>query len=64
MHKFGRIALAVSLSIASFASVSKDNPIPDELPVLTPESQHATSTKRITAQFMRAHYKKFKINDD
>lgn len=64
MHKFGRIALAVSLSIASFASVSKDNPIPDELPVLTPESQHATSTKRITAQFMRAHYKKFRINDD
>ncbi|GLX85375.1 tail-specific protease [Thalassotalea loyana] len=64
MHKLCRIAIAVSLSAVSVVSFGKDNQIPEELPVLSPESQHAVSTKRITAQFMRAHYKKFKIDDD
>ena len=63
MHKFCRIAVAVSLSLASIsvlAESSKDN---ESLPILVPESQHATSTKRITAQFTRAHYKQIKIDD-
>ncbi|WDD96993.1 carboxy terminal-processing peptidase [Thalassomonas actiniarum] len=64
MQKFCRIALAVSLSLTSmhlFAFDSKNQA--DSLPVLAPESQHATATKRITAQFTRAHYKPVEIND-
>ena len=63
MHKFCRIAIAISLSVASisaFAESKVDNLV---LPVLSPESQHATSTKRITAQFTRSHYKQIKIDD-
>jgi carboxyl-terminal processing protease len=63
MHKFCRIAVAVSLSLASIsvlAEIKEDN---KNLPILAPESQHATSTKRITAQFTRAHYKQIKIDD-
>ena len=63
MHKFCRLAVAVSLSLASisiFADSKEDNL---SLPVLAPESQHATSTKRITAQFTRAHYKQIKIDN-
>lgn len=63
MHKFCRIAVAVSLTLASvsiFAETQEDN---KSLPILAPESQHATSTKRITAQFTRAHYKQIKIDD-
>jgi carboxyl-terminal processing protease len=64
MHKLCRIALVVSLSFASaglFAANKGDKA--DELPVLTPESQHATATKRIAAQFTRAHYKPINIDD-
>ena len=68
MQKFSRIALAVSLSVSvSISSISvfaldeanKENP----LPVLVPESQHTTASKRITARFTRGHYKKVKISD-
>lgn len=65
MHKFCRIAFAVSLSLTSvslFAVASVDKS--DSLPILAPESQHTTSSKRITAQFTRAHYKKIQVNDE
>ena len=65
MHKFCRIAFAVSLSFSSagfyaLASVDKF----DTLPILEPETQHATASKRITAQFTRAHYKPIHMNDE
>ncbi len=63
MHKFCRIALAVSLSLASISILAENKEDNKDLPILAPESQHATSTKRITAQFTRAHYKKIKIDD-
>ena len=63
MHKFCRIAVAVSLSLASISSLAEIKADDKKLPVLVPESQHATSTKRITAQFMRSHYKPIKIDD-
>lgn len=63
MHKFCRIAVAVALSIASTSVIAQENEGDKGLPILAPESQHATSTKRITAQFTRAHYKKIKIDD-
>ena len=68
MHKLCRIALAVSISVSfsigsinalAFVDESKDL----VLPVLAPESQHAPASKRITARFIRSHYKKIKIND-
>ncbi len=63
MHKFCRIAIAVSLSLASISILAENKEDNKELPILAPESQHATSTKRITAQFTRAHYKKINIDD-
>ncbi|MDX2370548.1 MAG: carboxy terminal-processing peptidase [Colwellia sp.] len=68
MQKLCRIALAVSISVSfsigsisafAFTDESKDL----VLPVLVPESQHATASKRITARFTRGHYKKVKISD-
>lgn len=63
MHKFCRIAIAVSLSVSGLAAVADTKEENKSLPILAPESQHATSTKRITAQFTRAHYKQIKIDD-
>lgn len=68
MQKLCRIALAVSISVSfsigsisafAFSDESKDL----LLPVLAPETQHATASKRITASFKRGHYKKVKISD-
>ncbi len=65
MQKFCRIALAVSLSLGlSVGAIAFEKPnTPEELPVLVPETQHATASKRITARFTRAHYKKVTIDD-
>ena len=64
MQKYCRIAIALSLSLTSaslfaFSDMDKST----SLPLLAPESQHATSSKRITAQFTRAHYKRIQMND-
>ena len=64
MLKICRIAIAVSLSMSAmnaFAVESLENV--DTLPILAPESQHATSSKRVTAQFTRAHYTQVKMDD-
>ena len=64
MLKICRIAIAVSFSLSAmnvFAVESIDNE--DTLPILAPESQHATSSKRVTAQFTRAHYTQVKMDD-
>jgi len=68
MQKLCRIALAVSISVSfsigsinAFAFNDKSEDL--VLPVLAPESQHATASKRITARFTRSHYKKVKIDD-
>jgi carboxyl-terminal processing protease len=64
MQKICRIAIAVTLSLSSIHLFAFDDVIKnDSIPVLAPESQHATATKRITAQFTRAHYKPIKIDD-
>lgn len=66
MQKICRIALTVSLSLGlSVSATAFEKPhTPKELPVLMPESQHATASKRITARFTRAHYKKVNIDDE
>lgn len=65
MQKFCRIALAVSLSLGLSVSAAAFEKVhtPEELPVLMPETQHVTASKRITARFTRAHYKKVTIDD-
>ncbi|WP_448212991.1 carboxy terminal-processing peptidase [Colwellia sp. MEBiC06753] len=62
MLKLRRIALAISIAVSTTAFAGKvvDS---DPLPTLTPETQHATASKRITAQFTRAHYKQVKVDD-
>lgn len=65
MQKICRIAVAVSLSLASANLFALSKGAEETtLPILAPESQHATSSKRITAQFTRAHYKAVKIDDE
>ncbi|MGB1261381.1 MAG: carboxy terminal-processing peptidase [Cognaticolwellia sp.] len=63
MHKFCRLAVAVSLSLASISVLAETEEEIKDLPILVPESQHAKSSKRITAQFTRAHFKQIKIDD-
>jgi len=65
MIKLCRIAFAVTISLTCVSAIaSKATDEVESLPILTPESQHATASKRITAQFTRAHYKPVKIDDE
>jgi len=78
MQKNCRTALAVSFSLGLGLSglvlsglvtsghvlAFDKSSVPEDLPILMPESQHATASKRITARFTRAHYKKVKIDDE
>ncbi|WP_426356926.1 carboxy terminal-processing peptidase [Pseudocolwellia sp. HL-MZ19] len=65
MQKFCRVALAVSISLSSLLVNANEKKVEElSLPILAPEEQHATSSKRITAQFTRAHYKQVKMDDD
>ncbi|WP_070963399.1 carboxy terminal-processing peptidase [Vibrio sonorensis] len=36
----------------------------EDLPVLAPEAQHETASKRVTSRFTRSHYKHFNLNDE
>lgn len=67
MQKLCRIAVAVSISVGlsftSLSSFAQDKTDDELLPVLIPQNQHATASKRITARFTRGHYKKVKISD-
>jgi len=68
MQKFCRIALAVSFSVSfsigSYSAFAFEDKVKAlELPILAPETQHVTASKRITARFTRGHYKKVKISD-
>ncbi len=67
MQKLCRIALAVSVSVGfsltSLSSFALADTSDAPLPVLAPQSQHATASKRITARFTRGHYKKVKVSD-
>ena len=69
MLKIGRIAFAISLSFTStylFADAlphKSDNIDNIHLPILQPESQHVTASKRIVAQYTRSHYKTVNMDD-
>ncbi|MDG4869367.1 tail-specific protease, partial [Guyparkeria sp. 1SP6A2] len=35
----------------------------EDLPLLTPQAQHETASKRVTSRFTRSHYKHFSLDD-
>ncbi len=57
-------AIAASILVCT-GVIAKEAETQEEytLPVLEQESQHAVASKRISAQFLRTHYKKVKLND-
>ncbi|CAM2982744.1 carboxy terminal-processing peptidase [Vibrio neptunius] len=60
--KLSLIAASLWLA-ASSASALEAKVTLEDLPVLVPESQHATASKRVTSRFTRSHYKHFTLND-
>ncbi|USD33921.1 MULTISPECIES: carboxy terminal-processing peptidase [Vibrio] len=56
--------IAASLWLAASSASALEAKINlEDLPVLTPEDQHATASKRVTSRFTRSHYKHFTLND-
>ncbi|MGD8230441.1 carboxy terminal-processing peptidase [Vibrio sp. TRT 1302] len=60
--KLSLIAASLLLA-ASTAHALEANISLEDLPVLTPEAQHETASKRVTSRFTRSHYKHFSLND-
>ncbi|EEX92328.1 carboxy-terminal protease [Vibrio orientalis CIP 102891 = ATCC 33934] len=60
--KLSLIAASLWLA-ASSANALEANITLEDLPVLTPEAQHETASKRVTSRFTRSHYKHFSLND-
>ncbi|KFI09889.1 carboxy terminal-processing peptidase [Vibrio coralliilyticus] len=56
--------IAASLWLAASSANALEAKITlEDLPVLAPEAQHATASKRVTSRFTRSHYKHFTLND-
>ena len=67
MKKLIRISVvivAVALGAQAGAVAPAIDTQSSALPLLQQESQHAAAAQRISAQFLRTHYKKIKLNDD
>ncbi|EOU2464224.1 carboxy terminal-processing peptidase [Vibrio navarrensis] len=56
--------IAASLWLAASAQALEAKLSIKDLPVLAPEIQHETASKRVTSRFTRSHYKHFNLNDD
>ena len=65
MIKSIRISVASALLVMSYGSTAvQSNLGVKDLPKLTQESQHVASAKRVTSQFLRAHYKPIDLDDE
>jgi carboxyl-terminal processing protease len=65
MIKSIRISAASALLMLSYGSIALENSLGvKDLPELAQESQHVASAKRVTSQFLRAHYKQIDLNDE
>jgi carboxyl-terminal processing protease len=65
MIKSIRISVASALLVMSYGSIALENSLGvKDLPKLNQESQHVASAKRVTSQFLRAHYKQIDLNDE
>ncbi len=59
------ISVASALLVMSSGSIAIENSLGvKDLPKLTQESQHVVSAKRISSQFLRAHYKQIDLDDE
>ncbi|KJR29968.1 C-terminal processing peptidase [Vibrio navarrensis] len=56
--------IAAGLWLAASAQALEAKLSIKDLPVLAPEIQHETASKRVTSRFTRSHYKHFNLNDD
>ncbi|MDN3630824.1 carboxy terminal-processing peptidase [Vibrio lentus] len=56
--------IAASFCLAASAQALEAKLDQDDLPLLAPEVQHETASKRVTSRFTRSHYKHFNLNDD
>jgi carboxyl-terminal processing protease len=65
MIKSIRISVASALLVMSNGSIAVESSLGvKDLPKLTQESQHVASAKRVTSQFLRAHYKQIDLDDE
>ncbi|MGF1784011.1 carboxy terminal-processing peptidase [Vibrio fluvialis] len=56
--------IAASLWLAAFSVQALEANIhKEDLPLLSPEVQHETASKRVTSRFTRSHYKHFNLHD-
>ncbi|MDC5842476.1 carboxy terminal-processing peptidase [Vibrio europaeus] len=57
--------IAASLWLAASSAYALEAKITfEDLPVLSPEAQHATASKRVEEKLTSSHYKHIKLNDD
>ena len=68
MHKtlniFRVLCLASGITLSLSPSAKMVTPSYEDIPVLSPESQHSTACSRIGNFFTRAHYKVVDLNAD
>jgi len=65
MIKSISISVASALLVMSFGSIAIESSLGvKDLPKLTQESQHVASAKRVSSQFLRAHYKQIDLDDE
>jgi hypothetical protein len=65
MIKSIRISVTSALLVMSYGSIALESSLGvKDLPKLTQESQHVASAKRVTSQFLRAHYKPIDLDDE
>ena len=60
---FSLIAASVLLAANPAIALEANIELTD-LPVLVPEAQHKTASKRVASRFTRSHYKQFTLNDE
>ncbi|MEP0174662.1 MAG: carboxy terminal-processing peptidase [Paraglaciecola sp.] len=65
MIKSIRVSVLSALVIVSTGSLALESSLGvKDLPVLTQESQHVAAAKRVSSQFLRAHYKPIDLDDE
>jgi carboxyl-terminal processing protease len=65
MIKSISISVASALLVMSSGSIAIESSLGvKDLPKLTQESQHVASAKRVSSQFLRAHYKQIDLDDE
>ena len=64
MKNLFRVTLAASFMLACWAHAAEPKYPLSSIPQLSPEMQHPTAEKRITARFTRSHYRQFDLNSE